>query len=117
MSISRRILGPLGILVGIVLIISLSRDISELLEARDRLVEEQLEVARLEAEQQKLATELENVMSDEFVEREAREKLLMSKADEVVVILPEGNGVKQEKGVEEEERELANWEKWMALFL
>ncbi len=117
MSISRRILGPLGILIGIVLIISLSRDISELLEARDRLVGEQLEVARLEAEQQKLATELENVMSDEFVEREAREKLLMSKADEVVVILPEVDEAKNAEKEEEEERELANWEKWVALFI
>ncbi len=118
MSMRRRLLVSLSVSVGIYLIISLSRDLTELFEARDRLEEEEIAVARLEVEQQELARELEYVISDEFVEQEARDRLLMSKPDEAVGILPEeGDLSEKEREMDENERELGNWEKWVRLFL
>ena len=119
MSIQRQGLSVVIILLGIYLIISLSQDLWKLLEARERIARERQEVAKLEQEQQGLASRLEEVMSEEFVEREAREKLLMSKPGETVVLLPEeGKEEKRVLGqkVVDEEGDLANWEKWMRLF-
>ena len=120
MSIRRQIFTALAVLLGAYLIIVLSKDLLGLLSARERIGREQGEVTRLEEEQQELASELEYVTSEEFVEREAREKLLMSKPGEVVVLIPEEED--EEVGKVEEPfdsaqgRELANWEKWFQLF-
>ena len=119
----RQIASALALLVGIALIIALSRDLVKLLSARGRLVREQNEVQKLEQEQQELAQKLGDVMSEEFVEKEAREKLLMGKPGEVVVLLPpeertgEG-GVASTKSdlASGEAEELANWKKWAQLF-
>jgi cell division protein FtsB len=118
MSIRKQIFNILPILVGILLIISLSRDLQQLLEARERIEKEQEEVEFLEAEQQELAQELEYVMSDEFVEKEAREKLLMSRPGETVILLPsEGENETDQDNDQDDEKRLANWEKWIQLFL
>jgi cell division protein FtsB len=120
MSIRRQIFTAIAVLLGTYLTIALSKDLLGLLSARERIAKEQEEVTRLEEEQQELASELEYVSSEEFVEREAREKLLMSKPGEVVVLLPEEDGEKEEpasyEGSGEAKKELANWEKWIQLF-
>ncbi len=117
----RQVFSILVVLVGIYFIIALSRDLVELLSARERLEREQSEVERLSQEQQKLAEQLGYVMSDEFVEKEAREKLLMGKPGEVVMLLPpEEEKVGQEGLTQVKEsskvKELANWQKWIQLF-
>lgn len=119
MSIRRQAVKVLLIFVGIFLIISMSRDLQELLEARGRIEKDRQGVAELEREQQELAKELEYVLSDEFVEKEARDKLMMGKPGEIVVILPEGKWEESTGSSESEagEEELPNWRKWVRLFL
>jgi cell division protein FtsB len=118
MSIRRQIFSIIAVFLGAYLTIALSRDLLGLLSARERIAEEQEEVSRLEEEQQELASELEYVVSEEFVEEEAREKLLMRKPGEVVILLPEEEGEQVDKvdQVEEVDKELANWERWAELF-
>jgi cell division protein FtsB len=121
MSIRRQFFTAVAVLLGAYLTIALSKDLLGLLSARERIAKEQEEVTRLEEEQQGLASELEYVTSEEFVEHEAREKLLMSKPGEVVVLLPEEEGGEKEEPVSAEgsgeaNKELANWEKWVQLF-
>lgn len=109
----------IAILVGIFLIISLSRDLQLLLSARERIEKEHKRVMNLEEEQQGLAEDLEQVISEEFIEREARDKLLMAKPGEVVVVLPaveEATSPRKLVFEEDVEKEMANWEKWMKLF-
>jgi cell division protein FtsB len=121
MSIRRQLFGLLFILVGIFLIFSLSHDVQLLLSARDRFEREYDEVIKLEEEQQRLAQELLDVSSDEFVEEEARNKLLMSKPDEVVVLLPESRQATSSSEpvleIYSGEKPIANWRKWLNLFL
>lgn len=118
MSIRRQTISVIAILIGIYFIISLSRELLELLSARERIAKEEAEVSRLEEEQRELASQLEYVASEEFVESEAREKLLMRKPGEVVVFLPEEETgqIEKVKQVEKADRKLANWEKWAQLF-
>ena len=119
MSIRTHSLVVLALLLGTFFIITFSRDLLDLMSSRERIAKEQAEVAQLEEEQQELASELNQVMSDEFVEKEAREKLLLSKPGETVILLPsdEHAGEKDSsQNNQDGEDELANWEKWLRLF-
>ncbi|MCH7952219.1 septum formation initiator family protein [Patescibacteria group bacterium] len=117
MSIRRRAFSVVVILLGAFLTIVLSKELLELLSAQERIAKEQEAVSRLEKEQQELASQLEHVTSEEFVEKEAREKLLMRRPGEMVVLLPEEDQVDTaEKGEQEVDENLANWEKWAKLF-
>src|SRR3989337_2335861 len=119
MSIRTHSLVVLALLLGTFFIITFARDLLDLLSSRERIAKEQAEVAQLEGEQQDLASELNQVMSDEFVEKEAREKLLLSKPGETVVLLPpdEHAGEKDSsQNSQDSEEKFANWEKWAQLF-
>ena len=119
MSIRSHSLVVLALLLGTFFIITFSRDLLDLMSSRERIAKEQAEVAQLEGEQQELASELNQVMSDEFVEKEAREKLLLSKPGETVVLLPpdEHAGEKDSsQNSQDSEEKFANWEKWAQLF-
>ena len=103
-------------LIGLGLIIGLTRDISRLLRAGDRvkLVEEKAQ--KLKEEQQKLLEKKAYYLSEEFIEEEARNKLNMVRPGETVVILPPN--LAQVLGREEESAapEIPNWRKWWNLF-
>ena len=119
MSIRTHSLVVLALLLGTFFIITFSRDLLDLMSSRERIAKEQAEVAQLEEEQQELASQLDQVMSDEFVEKEAREKLLLSKPGETVVILPPNEQTGEQESFQNNqdgEEKLANWEKWAQLF-
>lgn len=103
-------------LIGLGLIINLSRDISRLWRAGEqvKLVEEKAQ--KLKEEQQKLVQKKAYYQSEEFIEEEARNKLNMAKPDETVVILPPN--VSQILGRKEETSipEIPNWQRWWNLF-
>ena len=68
----------------------------------------------LEAKEVELKKQLEYYRSDEYVEKMAREKLLLQKEGETVILLPE----QQSEGQSEEENkqtELSIWQKWVRL--
>lgn len=71
---------------------------------------------KLVSEQKKnkfLKEHLFYVKTNQFVEKEAREKLLMSRPGEYVVIAPTASPLDQEK-IEIDTR--PNWQKWWSLF-
>lgn len=106
------------ILGGLYLIVVLSRDLWQILGSRQRLTEAEERVDKFEEEQKKLKEELAEVSSDGFLEREAREKLMVGKPGEVMVLLPPewGEGVTRREEEESEAEPEANWEKWLQLF-
>ncbi len=118
----RQAFSILALLFGIYFILALSRDLLDLLSKRERILQEEAEVKKLEQEQRDLAEKLQYVSGDEFVEKEAREKLLMGKPGEVVMLLPPDNdqtgqaGPTSDKDQNIAKEDLANWEKWAQLF-
>ncbi|OGY17782.1 MAG: hypothetical protein A2900_06075 [Candidatus Chisholmbacteria bacterium RIFCSPLOWO2_01_FULL_50_28] len=118
----RQAFSILALLLGIYFIVALSRDLLDLLSKRERIIQEEAEVAKLEQEQRDLAEKLQYVSGDEFVEKEAREKLLMGKPGEVVMLLPPDNdqtgqaGPTSDKDQNSAKEDLANWEKWAQVF-
>jgi len=103
------------VVIGIGLIISLSRNIYRLFKAGDQVKLAQEKLEKLEKEHQELLGKKEYYESEEFIEQEARNRLNLGKPGETVVILPP-NGGQTEANVPEKAPELPNWQKWFRLF-
>ena len=104
------------LLIGLGLIVSLSRDIWRLLKAGDqiRLAEGRLE--ELEEKHRQLEGLKRYYQSEAFIEEEARNKLNMARPNETIVILPPNLdqllGPKRKRLV----LEIPNWQRWWRLF-
>lgn len=107
------------LIVSLFLIFSTSRSVWVLLQKGKTLDEAAESVWQLEEEQAKLLEMREVVESDEFVEREAREKLGLAKPGEVVVILPPDDVLRRLAPKFEEEEfveEQPIWKRWVGMF-
>lgn len=103
------------VIIGVGLIISLSRNIYRLLKTGDqvKLVQQRLE--KLEKEHQELLEKKEYYQSEEFVEQEARNRLNLGKPGETIVILPPNVGESGEVS-SVTASELPIWKQWLKLF-
>ncbi|OGC92475.1 hypothetical protein A2899_02520 [Candidatus Amesbacteria bacterium RIFCSPLOWO2_01_FULL_49_25] len=110
----RRIRDWIIIGLGVVMTVRLGSNVWRLYKAGDRVGETEAELAQALVEQAELKKQLEYVQTDEFVEREAREKLGLGKPGEVVVILPTPAELPSAKTSEGRQ---ANWRKWWELYV
>lgn len=113
----KRLVTSLIIIFSFYLIVSLSREIIELIQKEQVIEQEQLKLEELMVETQLLKEELNYVQSEEFVEKEARGKLGLSKEGETIVVLPENFEEMVEssrKGIGVEK--IPNWRKWLRIF-
>lgn len=99
------------LMVGIFLIVNLTRSIIELLRAGDKIKETENQVAQLRYKNDELKKRLSEVQSPAYLEKIAREKLGLAKEEEVVVILPP-----YQPPSKTQEENLPNWQKWWKLF-
>ena len=110
------------IVIGLFIIYGSSRNIIELWQQKQRVWKIQKEVKDLEIKETELKKKLEYYNSDEYVEKIAREKLLLQKAGETVILLPQGENQDQSSNmksqVEEENKptEPSIWQKLIELF-
>ncbi len=113
---SKRIISFTILIVGLSLIINLSRDIWRLSKSGNQIKVAQEKAKTLEKEHQDLLEKQKYYQSDEFVEEEARNKLGMSKPGETVVILPPN--LSQVLGHSQAQAlpEIPNWQQWWQLF-
>lgn len=110
-----RLATTLIFLFGLYLIISFSRDLVGLLQKGKEIEKFQLKLEKSLTENRDLKKQLEYVNTFEFVEKEAREKLGMSKEGETVIILPEN--IKELANRKEEKKEdVPIWKQWVQLF-
>lgn len=98
------------------LVINFSRDIIRLLKNRERIDQAKEKLQKTETEHQQLKMQKNSFQTEEFIEREARNKLFMGKEGEVVVLLPEELKALEEEKLEVEEKELSIWRQWLELF-
>ena len=118
----RRLYQLFIIVVGLFIIYGSSRNILELWQQKQRIWRIQKEVKELEIKEADLKKQLEYYRSDEYVEKMAREKLLLQKEGETVVILPPGQNQDQSSDIksqsEEENKpvEQSIWERLIELF-
>ncbi len=122
----KKLLAVPVLVVGLLLIVQLSRSIVRLGHRGGRVEELQAEVAGLAKEKEELEREKSYRETAEFVEREARDKLRMTREGERIVVLPEGQDEERadlpagEAGSGEsraESQEKPNWKKWVEFWL
>jgi cell division protein FtsB len=104
----------------LLLIISLARNITKIRQAQEKIQEKKEEVEKLEERNKKLKEQFEKVSSEEFAERELRDKLGLAKEGEIIIVLPDEATLRKlipELKEEEEVLPDPNWKKWLKLFL
>ena len=104
----------LAVLISIVLVVNSSKRILNLRTTSQQVKESEAQLENLKKENEKLQAELKYKKSNEFAEKEIRDKLSLAKEGETVVILP-----KEEKSQNSELRTQnlePNWQKWRDLF-
>lgn len=102
-------------LFGLYLIVSFSRDLWQLWQKGGELEKTQLRLEKVQTENSKFKGQLEYAQSDQFLEKEARDKLGMAKEGETILILPDNLG----QGIQNSNlpvQDKPNWEKWKELF-
>lgn len=106
--------------IGVLLVVSLVRNIRLFIAANNRIAQTMDVATKLEAENNKLKNEAEEVTSDFFKEKQARDKLGYSKEGEVAVVLPPQEMLRRLAPQHPEEEKatssIANWKKWLKLF-
>lgn len=92
---------------------NLVHSIYSLWQKQEHLVKARQELTKAKKENRRLQDQERIVSNPQFVEEEARNKLLLTKPGEQIVILPEK---KVEKKNVRPKQAPANWQQWLALF-
>jgi len=95
------------------------RNILRIRNVNDTIAEEEAVVADLWKENEELKKELQILGSEEYKERQLRDKLGLAKEGELIVVLPDDETLRKlaPKSLEEEDSlPDPNWKKWMHLF-
>lgn len=79
------------IIISLFIIQGLSRSLIELNIQKNRTKKAEEELLNLEKQKEELKKQLEYYQSEEYVEKIAREKLMLGKEGETVLILPKQN--------------------------
>ena len=117
----KRLVNLIILIVGLILVVNLSRDIFRLLRAADQLKLAEAKLEKLVKKNQELKRLNEYYQSDEFIEEEARNRLNMARPGETVVVLPPRvkKWAKQARGEGKPEGPLPkppNWKRWWQLY-
>jgi len=107
--------------VVVILSISLIRNIIYVGNASNRILEAQQKLEGLKSEQSKLQSELQEIKSRSYLEKQIRDKLNLVDKGEIVLVLPEEEVLKRfsPRSVQEAEEFLPppNWKAWFELFI
>ena len=118
-AVKSKLLLTLILIFGTLQIVSLSRQLFSLLTAGGRLTKAQDKVERLKEGNEELKRQLDYRRSQEFLEKEARDKLNLAKPGETVVIVPQellGLYLPQDKNKETFQESKPNWVWWKEAF-
>jgi cell division protein FtsB len=110
-----KVMNKLLIIGGIILAMRLGTNIYRIWKTGDRITESQTKLTQVQKKQEELKSQLAQVQTPEFVEKEAREKLGYGREGEVIVILPQNDSAKNEVLSAKENN--PNWKKWWDLYI
>lgn len=106
-------------LIFIILSLSLVKSISRIRNGDNVIERTKAKVDQAELENKKLEDQLKLVQSEEFIEKQLRDKMGLAREGEIVLILSEASIVKKltpQIPEEIEAKPKPNWLKWMELF-
>lgn len=113
----KRVLILIIILVSVFIAYNLLNQIFNALKSEERLSLATETLHQLEVENKQLKQRLEEILSKEFIEEQARNKLNLGKKGETIIIIPEEK-LKEVMGASNsaQEARLPNWLGWLRLF-
>ena len=107
------------IIISLLMLASLARNIIKVRGAKERLKEKEDRIEKIRRENEELSQKAETFKSDEFIEKQLRDKLGLAKEGEMIVVLPDKETIKKFAPNDEKEEEILpdpNWKKWLKLF-
>ncbi|AKM83185.1 hypothetical protein A2422_00495 [Candidatus Woesebacteria bacterium RIFOXYC1_FULL_31_51] len=114
------IIGFLVLLIlSVVLVSSFFKSIKRIREGDAIIEKTKVKLEKLNEENKKLEEQLKITQSEEFVEKQLRNKLGLAKEGEIVLVLPDNETLKKLAPVIPDEEEVTlkpNWKKWIDLF-
>jgi len=114
------IIGPLAsIVLFVILFSSFFKSLKRIREGDALIKKSQIKLEKQEDENKKLEEQVRMVQSDEFVEKQLRNKLGLVREGEIVIVLPEADIVRKLAPIipeEEEAKPKRNYIKWLDLF-
>jgi len=113
----KRLISILFLLIGIFLLGNLAQGIFDAWRGRERIQKMRQDLQEIARENETLQQEIQYYQSDEFVEKEAREKLNLVRPGETVIIVPEEALKKEESERIKQTRAEPVWSQWTALLL
>ncbi len=78
-----------------------------------------VKINKVEEENKRLVEQLKTVQSQEYLEKQLRDKLGLAKEGEIILVLPEADIVRKlspQIPKEEEAKPKPNWQKWWEMF-
>ena len=108
-----------SVVIFLILVSSLIKSLKRINEGKALVKRNEAKLEKIQKENERLEEQLKIIQSDEFVEKQLRNKLGLVKEGEIVVVLPEADIVKKLSPIipeEEEAKPKPNWQKWMELF-
>lgn len=113
----KKILSLLVTAICLIFIFNLSKELLRLSKVDERIGQAKQKKEELKLENWQLKQELAYRQTDEFIEEGIRDKLLMSKKGETMVIVPSGSiNIASSSADIKNKKELDNWEKWLEVF-
>jgi cell division protein FtsB len=112
--------GYIALGIAVLLVFSLLGSISKIRDVNTKIDKEREVLEKLKKDNENLQKDLQKAQSEEFIEKQLRDKLGMAKEGEIVVILPDEETVKKfapSIDIEKEPIPDPNWKKWLKLFL
>lgn len=109
----------LAIVVAVIFLISLVNNIYRTFGIKKEVAKTEARLERVRAENAELERRLAEVKSQEYIEKQIRDKLGLAKPGEIVVVMPEAEVLRKlAPPVPEEEEFLPDptWKKWLHLF-
>jgi cell division protein FtsB len=107
------------IVISLLMLVSLTRNIIKVKEAKERLKEKEEYIEKIGEENEELSQKVATFKSEGFIEKQLRDKLGLAKEGEIIVVLPDEETIKKFAPSNEKEEEILpdpNWKKWFKLF-
>ncbi|HLD92468.1 MAG TPA: septum formation initiator family protein [Patescibacteria group bacterium] len=108
-----------SVVIFLILVSSLIKSLKRINEGKALVKRNEAKLEKIQKENERLEEQLKIIQSDEFVEKQLRNKLGLVKEGEIVVVLPEADIVKKLSPIIPEEEEVKpkpNWQRWIELF-
>ena len=100
--------------------LNLVSNISRAHQIEDQIASERAKLEKIEAENAKLASELAQAQSPDFIEKQVRDKLGLGKEGEATVVLPDPDTLRKLSPTIPSETDTLpdpTWKKWLKLFI